>query len=167
MPWPPNYCGAVLDVRSATTEQVRAVQLQVLRPHGRLPADVEPTGLWLHVAAFAGEQVVGACSVGPAPWPHADLVSLSAPQWQLRSLAVLPDYRGGVGAQLLAAAVDRARLAAAGSLWANARVAAVGLYRRGGWQAVGPQWHKPGIGAHRYVVLGLNSPAGSATPMQE
>lgn len=127
--------------------------MRVLRPDGPLPGDTEPTGHWSHVAATVDERVIGACTVGPSAWRHPDLVELVDPQWQLRSMAVLPEFRGGVGTQLLTAAVGMARAAGAASLWANARREALGLYTRGGWTIVGSQWHKPGIGPHRYVVL--------------
>ncbi len=140
-------------IRDATYDEVRAVQLQVLRPQGPLPGDAEPTGEWLQVAAEIQGQVVGACSVGPSPWSHPEIVTLNEPQWQLRSMAVLPDFRGGTGAALLRAAVARAMEAGANSLWANARVPALGLYLRAGWQVAGPEWIKSGIGPHRWIVL--------------
>lgn len=129
------------------------MQQQVLRPDGPLPTDRPHPPDWQHVAALVDGLVVGACSVGPAPWSHPELLGLRAPQWQLRSMAVLPERRGGVGSRLLRAAVEVAAQAGAGSLWADARVAALGLYERGGWLVVGQEWIKPGVGPHMYVVL--------------
>lgn len=142
-----------LVIRQATYEEVRAVQQAVLRPNGPLPTDSEPREGWLHVAALVEGQVAGACTVGPAAWHRPDVCSLPPPQWQLRSMAVLPGFRGGAGAALLAAAVDLAGRHGAGSLWANARVAALNLYLRGGWRIVGEPWDKPGIGSHRWIVF--------------
>lgn len=68
-------------------------------------------------------------------------------------MAVLAEYRGGVGARLLDAVVEAALNEGAKGLWANARQAAVGLYVRGGWEVVGGPWEKPGVGTHRFVVL--------------
>lgn len=70
-------------------------------------------------------------------------------------MAVLPDYRGGVGSQLLDAVVTAAVHGGAGSCWANAREAAVSLYVRGGWEVVGDPWVKRGVGPHRFVVLSV------------
>ncbi len=140
-------------VRTATAAEVRGVQLAVLRPHGPLPGDTGPPASWLHLAAETQGAVVGACSAGPAPWPHPELAHLAEPTWQVRSMAVLPEHRGGVGALLLAAAVEHARAAGAGGLWAQARVEALNLYLRGGWRAVGPEWLKPGVGPHRWITL--------------
>lgn len=130
------------------------MQLRVLRPHGPLPGDGEHPPDWLHYAAWLDGRVVGACSVGPGAWPHPELAQLAEPHWQLRSMAVLPPARGGTGTRLLAAAVAGAQQAGSGGLWAQARCEAVSLYTRAGWRVVGDQWWKPGVGPHRYVVLG-------------
>lgn len=83
-------------------------------------------------------------------------------------MAVLPEYRGGTGAALLSAAVDIAWTGGARGLWATARREALGLYLRGGWQVVGPEWHKAGVGPHRFIVLETPpsplSPTGPAVP---
>lgn len=129
------------------------MQLAVLRPNGALPGDKQPAGQWLHVAAEVGGRIVGACTVGPSVWEHKDITELAEPPWQLRSMAVLPEFRGGTGSALLTAAVSLASASGAASLWANARVEALGLYLRQGWAVVGPEWVKPGIGPHRWIVL--------------
>ena len=144
-------------IRDATQSEVRDVQLEVLRPHGPLPGDADPPADCLHVAAVVAGRVVGACSVGPAQWSHPELMELPAPQWQLRSMAVLPHYRGGTGTALLEASVRRAERGGAASLSANARVAALGLYQRAGWTIVGPQWDKAGIGPHHWIVFKIDS----------
>ncbi|MCU0279486.1 MAG: GNAT family N-acetyltransferase [Candidatus Nanopelagicales bacterium] len=143
----------MVHVRPASREEVRPVQQRVLRPDGPLPSDRPHPADWLHFAAEVDGEVIGACSVGPSVWEHPQWMVLVAPQWQIRSMAVLPDHRGGVGSMLLHAAVTAARQAGAGGFWADARVAALGLYERAGWQVVGPEWVKPGVGPHRYVVL--------------
>jgi GNAT superfamily N-acetyltransferase len=136
----------------ASLAEVRAVQLQVLRPRGPLPGDRDPGPGWLHLAARVTGQVVGACSIGPAAWERVDLCELAAPQWQLRSMAVLPEHRGGTGRELLGVAMRVAQEAGAASMWAAARQAAAGLYTGAGWQVVGDRWDKPGVGPHVYVV---------------
>lgn len=142
----------MLVVRPASQTEVRDVQLRVLRPDGPLPGDRPFPPQWRHLAAVLDGEVIGACSVGPAQWPRPDLAALDEPHWQLRSMAVLPAHRGGVGRALVSAAHDLAAEAGARCLWATARVRALGLYRRAGWRVVGPEWDKPGVGPHRYVV---------------
>lgn len=149
---PPEPGGGIL-IRSADAAEVRGLQQSVLRPGGPLPADRPPPPDWLHLAAELHGRIVGAASLGPAPWPRRDLAELPQPTWQLRSMAVHASRRGGgIGTGLLEAALATAERNAAASLWAEARIAAVSLYVRSGWQVVGPKWHKPGVGPHRYVV---------------
>lgn len=142
----------MLIVRPASAAEVRPVQMQVLRPHGPLPGDRPFPSDWHHLAAVIGDQVIGACSLGPAAWPREDLAHLVAPHWQVRSLAVVPAHRGGVGSALVAACTDLAADQGVGSVWATARVAALSLYERAGWRVLGPEWDKPGVGPHKYVV---------------
>jgi len=85
------------------------------------------------------------------------LAEIEEPQWQLRSMAVLPDHRGGVGTALLAAAEDLSAELAVGYLWATARVRALGLYQRSDWVVVGPEWDRPGVGPHRYVIRRISA----------
>lgn len=149
-------------IREATYAQVRAVQQAVLRPNGPLPGDSEPLNGWLHVAAEVEGVIVGACTIGPAPWRHPNVCELAEPQWQLRSMAVVSEHRGGTGTALLHAAMERAWAAGAVSLWANARVEALNLYLRAGWQVVGDEWFKPGVGPHRWIIRTRLSTPGQA-----
>lgn len=145
-----------VDVRRSGADEVRQLQQHVLRPNGPLPADRSPPPDWVHLAAWAGNAMIGAASLGPAPWPRPDLAPLDRPTWQLRSMAVREDRRNrGIGSALLQAAVDLATESGAGFLWAEARIAALSLYQRGGWTITGPEWHKTGVGPHRYVVCRL------------
>ncbi len=126
--------------------------LRVLRPDGPLPGDQPPPHDWLHIVAEVAGQVVGGCSMGPAAWTHPEILELPPPTWQLRSMAVLPEHRGGTGTEVLRAAGEAASRAGAAALWANARTAAINLYTRAGWTIVGDEWMKAGVGPHRYVV---------------
>ncbi len=152
----------MLTVRLAELAQVRRLQLEVLRPHGPLPDDRPMPAAALHVGAFEGSgdvradvvgaDVVGAASVLAARWPGPG--PLAQPTWQLRSMAVRADHRGsGVGRRVLDLAVATALARGAGGMWAAARLGAVGFYTAAGWSVVGPQWIKPGVGPHRYVIL--------------
>lgn len=155
---------AELVVRLATLDEVRPLQQAVLRPNGPLPGDAPPPPDAVHVGTFDGAgTAVGAASVLPAPWPGPG--TLPAPCWQLRSMAVGTEHRGsGVGALVLALAADSAAAHGAASLWAAARVPALGFYERAGWSVVGDEWIKPGVGPHRYVTLRLASQGAASDP---
>jgi aminoglycoside 6'-N-acetyltransferase len=142
---------ADLEVREADRAEVRALQQSILRPDGPLPADRPPPEGAIRVGAFDGPTVVAAVTVSPAVYPGPG--ELATPQWQLRSMVVRADWRGsGVGGRVLDAAVGAARERGGAGLWASARIRALGFYERAGWTVVGPEWIKPGVGPHRWVV---------------
>jgi GNAT superfamily N-acetyltransferase len=147
----------VIVVRLAAAVEVGDLQQSVLRPEGPLPQDTPLPDSALHVGAFDEghpDVALGAASLLPAPWPGPGV--LARPTWQLRSMAVAAGLRGtGVGHRVLRHAVATAHAHGAASLWAAARVEAVGFYARSGWEVVGPDWVKPGVGPHRYVTLVL------------
>ena len=64
-------------------------------------------------------------------------------------MATEPDVRGvGFGTALVAACVEHVAAAGGGELWCNARLAAVGFYRRVGFDVVSDEFEIPGIGPH-------------------
>ncbi len=135
----------------------RELQSRIMRPNGPLPTDREPPDDWLQVIVRDEDgDIVGAARFGPSPWPRSDLADPPRPAWQLRSVAVLPDRRGGgFGTELVGGARAVAAAHGAATLWAEARVAALSLYERLGWHTVGAEWHKPGVGPHRFVWIDL------------
>jgi aminoglycoside 6'-N-acetyltransferase len=138
-------------VRPAELQEIRPLQFAVMRPNGPLPGDHPAPEGALHLGAFEGETVVGAATVTPAAYPGAGAVA--EPAWQLRGMAVRADWRGtGVGRRVLDAAVTTAVGHGAAGMWAAARMEALGFYTSAGWQAVGPEWIKPGVGPHRYIT---------------
>jgi GNAT superfamily N-acetyltransferase len=110
-----------------------------------------------HLAALDEDgTVVGVASFYPVPTPWRP--DAAAP-WQLRGMAVDPSMQGGgVGRQLLLAAVERLRADGADVLWANVRDSAEGFYARMGWETVGEGFLSVGI-PHHVAVLDLSVPS--------
>ncbi|HEX4218462.1 MAG TPA: GNAT family N-acetyltransferase, partial [Acidimicrobiales bacterium] len=54
----------------------------------------------------------------------------------------------GIGTALLDRVVWHVADHGAGVIWCNARVPAIGFYRRGGFVAQGDVWEEPEIGPH-------------------
>ena len=64
-------------------------------------------------------------------------------------MATEPDVRGaGFGAALVAACVEHAAAHGGSELWCNARMGALGFYRRMGFDVVSDEFDIPGIGPH-------------------
>ena len=68
-------------------------------------------------------------------------------------MATEPDVRGaGFGAALVAACIEHAAASGGGEVWCNARMGAVGFYRRAGFDVVGDEFEIPAIGPHVVMV---------------
>lgn len=123
------------------------MRLRVLRPSQTMAETVyEGDDLpdTVHLAAFDGDRVVGIASLY-----REDRAGGPAGGWRLRGMATEPDVRGlGYGAAVLSASVDRAAAAGGTELWCNAREAAIGFYRRAGFEVVSGPFDVAGIGAH-------------------
>ncbi|HMB95200.1 MAG TPA: GNAT family N-acetyltransferase [Tepidisphaeraceae bacterium] len=133
-------------VRRATLEEIIDLRWRILR--AGLPretaifdGDREPTTI--HFAAIHEEKIVGCVTVMHHPW-------LDKPAWQLRGMAVEPQFqRSGVGQLLL----QQVELAVANDphshqLWCNARTPAVAFYRKHGWRIFGDEFIIPTAGPH-------------------
>jgi len=83
------------------------------------------------------------------------LIDRGSGTWQLRQMAVLPDWQGqGVGRELVRAAVEGAREAGGRQLLAHARESAVPFYERLGFEVEGAPFVQVGL-PHRTVSLRL------------
>ncbi len=128
-----------------SAEDIRPLRHRVLRPgqaflETRYPGD----DAGVHFGAFDGDRLVGIASLY-----EEDRVDGPAGGWRLRGMATDPDVRGaGYGAALLVACVEQVAGAGGTELWCNARMVAVGFYRKGGFEVVSEEFDVPGIGPH-------------------
>lgn len=100
----------------------------------------------LHLAAFAGSEVVACASymVNPLDGESA---------YQLRGMASHPAWQGrGLGRQLLAHAELMLRDDPIRLRWCNARTSAIGFYRKMGWTVVSEEFDIPTAGPHRRMI---------------
>lgn len=134
-------------IRAVAAEAVRPLRLRVLRPNQTMAETVyEGDDLpdTVHLAAFDGERVVGIASLY-----REDRAGGPADGWRLRGMATEPDVRGrGFGGAILSASLERVVAAGGSELWCNAREAAIGFYRRAGFEVASEPFDVPGIGAH-------------------
>lgn len=151
------------DIRPITADQTRLLRHQVLRPRQRpeelvYPGDDEPGSL--HVGYFVDGTLVGIASVVRRPMPgEAD-----ASAWQLRGMAVLPEFRGsGAGAAMLRLCISHVARNQGKILWCNARTPAVGFYRRLGFNINGEEFQVPVSGPH-FVMWRAVSPDDTLMP---
>jgi GNAT superfamily N-acetyltransferase len=144
---------------AATT---RALRRAVLRP--TWPADAVMHGddnpHAIHLAAYHGNELVAACLILPQlcpPRPHEPNA------WQLRGMATAPRYRNdGIGAQLLARAVEVAEHRGGRLLWCEARTTALRFYAKHGFTVVGPEYlHRESHIPHHLMVRPITAKVGT------
>ncbi len=101
-----------------------------------------------HLGAWADDALVGIASVYAEPCAQLPATR----PFRLRGMAVHPDRRGlGVGALLVAEALNTVRAAGGDLLWCNARTSASGFYTRLGFAMFGEAFELPGIGPHHLM----------------
>ena len=146
------------EIRGICGADTLAVRWPVLRPGFPRESAIfagDDDSATRHFGAYVGERCVGVASIYIAPLPgrHA-----AAPAWQLRGMATLPEVRGhGFGRALLEACVAHARENDATLLWCNARLGAVGFYRKHGWTTLGEEFDIPAVGPHFRMLCKLGS----------
>jgi GNAT superfamily N-acetyltransferase len=136
----------------------------VLRPHlpaadPYLPPDATASSTVAYAALDRHGEVIGAAVLTPDEPPFG---STAGRAWRLRGMAVAPQQRNrGIGGALLAAHIAHVAGLGGGILWCNARIAARGLYERGGMSAWGEVFEEPLIGPHIVMWRRVN-PDGAA-----
>jgi GNAT superfamily N-acetyltransferase len=137
-------------VDAATIRPLRRAVLRPTRPPEASVYDQDDDAATVHLAAYDGDRLVGCVTVFPEP------VDDEPRAWRLRGMAVEEGRRGtGVGAELLAVAVDAVRDTGAPLLWCEAREKAQGFYEKYGFVGSGELFEIPVAGPHRHMRLAL------------
>jgi GNAT superfamily N-acetyltransferase len=153
-------------IRPAPLAEVRQLRSEVLRP-GVAPEALaypgdEIAGA-LHVGAYDGGRIVGIASVNPEGF--AAEPGLAA--WRLRGMATLPASRGaGLGRAMLETTYAHIRATGGELLWCNARVVALGFYRRLRFVTRGAEFDIPPIGPHYVMTRRLVPVAASRVSLR-
>ena len=115
-------------IREISAEEAHPLRRAVLRGGDpasdvRYPQDDQPGSF--HLGVEVDGELIGIASFSPADTPYRTGVRA----WQLRGMAIAPEFQGqGLGGALLAEAADRIRADGAHVLWCNARDTAIGFY---------------------------------------
>lgn len=140
-------------VREVGVEVVRPLRHLVLRP-GRpedtthISRDSDPH-TW-HLAAFAGEQVVGVMTL----FTDETAFASGRPAERFRWMAVHPDWQGhGVGRGLLHEAAGRLDARDVTVIWAHGRDSAQGFYERYGFRVEGDGFIDPDTDISHHIVV--------------
>ncbi len=109
-----------------------------------------------HVAHLVDGAVVGTGTIRRRPLPGDGV-----PGWQIRGMAVEARHRGkGIGSSVLTALLEHADEHGGGPVWCHARIAAVSLYERHGFESVGERFDDPVAGPQ--VLMVRRGPIGAS-----
>jgi predicted GNAT family N-acyltransferase len=143
-------------VSGGATRELRRAVLRPAWPVGSpMHGDDQPDAV--HLAAVdQDDRVVGSCVLLPRPYP---LRPEQDAAWQLRGMATAPELRGrGVGAAIVARAVQEIEHRGGRLVWCEARTAAVEFYRRQGFHVDGPEFEHAETGIpHHHMSRPLQS----------
>ncbi|RTZ60251.1 MAG: N-acetyltransferase [Gammaproteobacteria bacterium] len=143
-------------IKRIRAEQTYPLRQEILRPHRpavecRFPNDFDDTTA--HFGALDSGRIVGILSVYLASNEQLGI----AHSWQLRAMATSEDHRGkGLGLRLLEAAESYVSAQGGKCIWANARLHALGFYKKAGYAAHGERFHIAHVGPHVLVTRMLN-----------
>jgi GNAT superfamily N-acetyltransferase len=146
-------------IRRVDAATIRPLRRAILRPTKPEDASVyaqDDDETTVHFAAYDetdpdGDIVVGCVTVFPEGLDDEPAA------WRLRGMAVQDGLRGaGIGAALLAAAVDAVRSRGVPLLWCESREPAQGFYEKYGFVASGDLFELLGTGPHRHMRLVLD-----------
>lgn len=134
---------------SAVTE-ILPLRHRVLRPGvamevAEFPGDMDDSTL--HFAALQDDKVLSCLSVYASKWQDEDA-------FQLRGMATDASHqRCGIGGKLLQYAVSH--VPSVKYIWCNARVEAIGFYRKFGWNVKSDEFDIEGVGPHVRMCCSL------------
>jgi len=142
-------------IRKISLEEAYPLRTSVLRNGKPFPACVLPTdqaeGIF-HLGYFEGDRLVCIGTFFPEDYPENGIGG-----FRLRGMATDPDFAGkGFGAALINFAINELTSAQASYIWCNARSAAVGFYKKLGFEVISAEFDVPGVGPHydmRYQIV--------------
>jgi predicted GNAT family N-acyltransferase len=125
---------------------IQGLRQRILRPRLPLAAaefDGDRDPATRHFAATVGNEVISCLSLSSSRWNESSA-------WQLRGMATDAAFQGqGIGRQLLDHAVEAAvAIQPSWPIWCNARVSAMGFYRKAGWIVESEEFEIEGVGPH-------------------
>ncbi|TQD37727.1 GNAT family N-acetyltransferase [Haloflavibacter putidus] len=136
----------MLQVQEVLAETVLPIRQEVLRPGKPLSACVfepDPLASSHHFMLLKDNLEIAIASYFKERHPEFQ----EEKQYRLRGMAVLPEYHGkSFGKKLLNESLKK--LPSRNLVWFNARLKAVGFYKKQGFLPQGEEFEIPGVGLH-------------------
>ncbi|PHR69357.1 MAG: GNAT family N-acetyltransferase [Lutibacter sp.] len=136
----------MVDIKFISTEETYKIRREILRRNISLTEknedDFDKTTF--HLGAFIDDKLVSV-----ATFMQNDHKYFEGFQYRLRGMATLNEFQGkGLGKELILKAEEVLKVKEVDVLWCNARVVALGFYKKMGFKIKGPKFDIPLIGDH-------------------
>ncbi|MDZ4822915.1 MAG: GNAT family N-acetyltransferase [Flavobacteriales bacterium] len=150
-----------MEVKIISPVQTHSLRHLVLWPHIEREEDcvidADERKDAIHLATCEGERIV---SIGSLFEMQSEKIALvpgeSKKQYRLRAMATDPEYRGrDCGKLLVEKAIEILREKKIDVLWCDARMGAVGFYKRLGFSMIDEVYEVPRIGPHKFMWVEL------------
>lgn len=144
-------------IKPISSKETLSLRQLVLRPGKSVDecvfeGDNEPENF--HLGAFEGKVLAGIVSL----MNRKNTAFTEKKQFQLRGMAVLPEFRNRkIAVELLKAAEEELHAQKAEIIWCNARKIAIGFYEKNGFERIGGLFEIPQIGPHCLMVKKLGN----------
>ena len=144
-------------IKQITSRETFPVRHPVLRPGKPVEScifDGDDLPSTIHLGVFNDDRAVGVLSIFEMKTPLLD----GEKQFQLRGMAVLPEYqKKGLGELLMQGAEDTIAAKGGKAIWFNAREVAVGFYEKMGYAITGEPFSIGDIGIHHVMYRQLGN----------
>jgi GNAT superfamily N-acetyltransferase len=144
-----------IEIKEIPASGTRAIRSAILRPGQDLSTCIYPHDddeETFHLAAYVNENQASIVSFYMEQNPAFSALL----QYRFRGMATLEEYRNmGLASSLLTNAFDRLRASNVDIVWCNARINALGLYKKLNMDICSEEFDIPGIGPHLLLKLAL------------
>ena len=137
-------------IKEIKAEETFSIRKEVLRKNIPLPYEFKGDfdDDTIHLGAFKDGLLVGVSS-----FMKSSNTLFKGNQYQLRGMATLTEYQGlGVGKRMVLKIEELLTKRGIDLVWCNARIVAVGFYKKLGYQIIGDPFEIKYIGTH-YVMF--------------
>lgn len=135
-------------IRFITALETYPLRHALLRPHQALTNvifDGDEMVDTFHLGIYDAQRLIGIASL----YKHRFILSPHSDSWQLRGMAILPEYQGkGYGCSLVQTALQKIANRGGEILWCNAREAAVKFYQSLAFKITSERFDIADIGPH-------------------
>jgi ribosomal protein S18 acetylase RimI-like enzyme len=139
-------------ISSNTARELRRIVLKKNQPDSEFFYPGDDDELTFHGGLFVNNELVAIASMFKQEHPLKNVKN----SWRLRGMAVSYNYqKNGFGTKVLKFCIENIKNLGAEILWCNARLEAIGFYKKYGFKIISDLFEIPNIGPHYIMEIEL------------